>query len=52
MILILEFILHLSFLARVFTDTETLEPLDIRLRMMLAFFTKVLMLLELDCPAA
>ena len=52
MILILEFILHLSFLARVFTDTETLEPLDILLRMMLAFFTKVLMLLELDCPVA
>ena len=42
----------LSFLVRVFTETETLEPLDILLRMMLAFFTKVLMLLELDCPVA
>ena len=38
----------LSFLVRVFTETETLEPLDILLRMMLAFFTRVLMLLELD----
>ena len=43
---------HLSFLARVFTETETFEPLDILLRMMLAFFTRVLMLLELDCPVA